>query len=127
MPYKIGGGNHIQLYDKSDGRYSDENKGEGSKEDFDNLRLVHEFGLDYDNLKFPFPIQGVHSEDYCKEFVEYVAENNLYDYGYIEDDKLSKYLFVHHDKDDKSKFVIDILRYPNNKDGWEVLRREIIA
>lgn len=126
MPYKIGGGNHIQLYDKSDGRYSDQNKEKSVKTDFDNLQLVHKAGLNYGCLKFPFPIKDVHDEKYCKEFVEYVAENNLYEYGYIEDDKLSKYLFVHHDNDDKSKFVIDIFEYPNDKDGWEALRREII-
>lgn len=127
MPNKIGGGNHIQLYDKSDGRYSEQNKKKSLKTDLDNLKLVHKCGLYYGCLKFPFPINDVHDKEYCKEFVEYVAENNLCYYGYIEDEKLSKYLFVHRDKDDKSKFVIEILGYPNNKDGWEALRHEIIT
>ena len=43
MPYKNGGGNHLQYYDESNGQYDDQTKAKINEEDKRALTMVHYF------------------------------------------------------------------------------------
>lgn len=125
MKLKIGGGDHLQAYDEDTGQYTDEYKAEILEKDMENLTLVHLFGMDYGHLRFHFPKKGIHDDEYCEMFVEYLRCNNLLREPSIPDAKLDRYLFKHQEEDDKSKFMIEILGFENNAEGWELARKRI--
>lgn len=126
MKYKIGGGGHLQPYDKEDGQYTDKDKAEIAKKDMENLMMVYLFGFDYSELRFHFPKMGIHDDDYCDYFVRYVKDNHLYGEPFMEETKLSKYLFYQRSVSDKSKYMIEVLGFENGPNGWNKARLAII-
>jgi len=104
MPYKRGGGNLLQLYDEKNGQYTDEEK--------QNMITKDEIGLTtYEVLKedsifpFHFPLEGIHSKDYNKRFLE-VVKSDLE--NIVADPRKFDYLLSFQEGHDKSKFLFQI-------------------
>lgn len=126
MQFKKGGGNHLQLFDQENGQYADEDKVKLNEKDLESLVMVHYFGFDNDEFIFHFPISGVHTDEYCDIFVSYLKRNSLFGEAFIEESKLKDYLFKFKEKDDKSKFMINVLGFSNNEGGWLRARNAIL-
>jgi len=102
MPYKKGGGNHLQYYDQKDGEYDDATLEEINKKDKENITMVYYFGLKYGDLTFHWPTVKVHDDEYCSIFVRYAREQiSNYD---ISNQKIN-YLLKFDKNKDKSKFL----------------------
>lgn len=102
MPYKTGGGNHLQYYDVNDGQYDDQSKKRMNEEDKKALVMVHYFGLPYDDLIFHWPLFNVHDDEYCDVFVKYVR---LYINDFEMDISKANYLLTYQADHDKSEFL----------------------
>ena len=102
MPYKIGGGEHLQYYDENDGKYDDQAKKRLNDEDKKALTLVHYFGLSYSYLVFHWPLYNVHDNEYCDIFVKYVRK---YIKEYEMDINKAFYLLTYQTGHDKSEFL----------------------
>lgn len=126
MKMKLGEGNHLQSYDENTGQYNDEIKPKMSDKDMENLVMVYLYGFDNEERKFHFPRKSIHNDEYCDLLVRYLRDNNLYGQSYIEDQKLEKHLFKHKDKDDKSKYMVEVLGFENNSKGWRLAKAEIL-
>ncbi len=105
MPYKSGGGEHLQYYDEETGEYSEEKAKASAEKDKANLVLYYWYGMEYPNLIFHFPKFGVHDKEYCQTFV-YFYRKNVKEKT-IDSAKL-KYLLMPDPKKDKSKFLISL-------------------
>lgn len=105
MPYKLGGGNHLQYYDEENGKYSDETKTKLMEKDKENLALLKLFDIKFCKYKLHFPNYNIHDVDYCIDFVEYF-KNDIKNKIIIEN-KL-KYLLTYNENNDKSKFLISM-------------------
>lgn len=126
MRYKIGGGNRLQPYKEENGRYMavDERSG---KDDLDRLIDVFLYPPTNDtNKTIGFPQPNIHSKEYYEMFVYFVKSYHLYGKPTMADSKIHNYLFIHKAKDDKSKFMIDVLGFSNTHEGREKARRRII-
>lgn len=123
---KIGGGGHLQYYDLENGQYCEEDIIKFQDDDMKNLILYYYFGLEYNNILFHFPNIKIHNNEYCEVFVKYIRRNKLYKNPYINENKIKNYLFKKRDVDDKSKFIINILGYKNDINGWNELNFDII-
>lgn len=128
MKYKIGGGGRLQPYDEEDGQYTDMGLEMQGNAELGTLIDVCEYPPTSDTDKtISFPSKDKHSLSYYKKFVEYVGRYRLYGEAGIDDKKIGGYLFVPQDKDDKSKFMIGVLGYPNDEHGWNKVRNEILS
>jgi hypothetical protein len=116
MPYKPGGGDKPQLYDVNSGEYIRNPKCE---EDEKNLVLNKMFGIDT-GVPIAYPVYGVHDLDYCKLFVAYCLNTKN---PYIDERKITKYLLIHQEKDDKSK-LMNLIGY--SSENWNELEQQII-
>ena len=67
-----------------------------------------------------FPKKGVHDETYCTLFVKYCLNTREIS---IPQEKVTKYLLIPREKDDKSKFLNNIGYNINN---WQKLYSEIV-
>lgn len=105
MPYKPGGGEHLQYYDEENGEYSEEKAKASAEKDKENLVLYYWYGMEYPNLTFHFPKFGIHDEEYCDTFVYFYRKN--IEKITIELPKL-KYLLTPDPKKDKSKFLMSL-------------------
>lgn len=105
MGFKIGGGDHLQYYDESNGQYSDEWKAGAAEKDKENLVLFYYFGLDYPELIFHFPKYGFHDDEYCEIFVLYARSRIR---GLTCDPRKGKYLLTYTKSKDKSAFFNSI-------------------
>ena len=102
MPFKIGGGNHLQPYDDATGQYDEEEKARINEEEKQALVLSHYFKLPLNDLVFHFPIYGLHDEEYCDLFVKQARETiKSLD---VADEKML-YLLTHVKDRDKSSFL----------------------
>jgi len=110
MPYKIGGGNHLQFYDESNGQYDDQTKAKMLDEDKINLYMVYLFGEDdiFKDKVFHYPLQGVHDHEYNELFVKYYRR---YVKEFTIDENKLRYLFKYDSKKDKSQFLYHQLGY----------------
>ena len=102
MPYKKGGGNHLQYYDEADGQYDEETRRRMNEADMRALSKVHYFGYPYDELIFHWPVYGLHDSAYCELFVEYARKGI---HGAEMDIRKCDYLLKYDEKDDKSAFL----------------------
>lgn len=102
MPYKNGGGNHLQYYDEFDGQYDDQTKAKINEEDKKALTMVHYFGLPYNELVFHWPLYNIHDNEYCDIFVKY-ARKCIKEYE-MEINK-AIYLLTFQKENDKSAFL----------------------
>lgn len=127
MPEKIGGGKHLQPYDKDTGQYTKEEIGKIVECDDFNLFRVMVMGNDDDYIKFHFPIDGIHSKEYCQRFIDYIKSFKLYNELCIDDSKLKNHLFKQKEFDDKSNYMINILGFRNDEKGWRLARDTIIG
>jgi len=110
MPLKPGGGNHMQLYDSQNGEYTEEEK--DRMKSYDSFALwSYELNGNNNKFKFHFPIQGVHENEYCYDFIRLI-KNSIHEPIFIEEKM--KYLLTFRTKDDKSKFILS-LSYSVNK------------
>lgn len=110
MPLKPGGGNHMQLYDSRNGEYTEQEK--QIMRERDNAALAsYKWNREASTVKFHFPVEGVHEEDYCRDFVESIR-SDLKEPIFIE--SKMNYLLTYREKDDKSKFL-KALGYSENK------------
>lgn len=123
---KVGGGNHLQPYDEDTGQYTDEIKSKTFEKDMESLVMVYMFGFDLGEFKFHFPKKGIHNDEYCGIFVRYIRDKRLYGEAHIDQLKLERYLFEYRDKNDKSKYMTEVLGFENNQQGWEKAKFEII-
>lgn len=118
MPYKPGGGNHMQLYDKRNGEYTDQEKRDMAAKDDIGLELFFAYG-EFSSRKFHFPLEGVHSDKYCKNFLEAVkGDIKKFNYSELKMDYLLSYQAEH----DKSYFL---QRIGYNKNYQHELYRDI--
>ena len=107
MKFKIGGGNHLQLYDPNDGQYVEGNYKKLNETDMENLVLLYVFGLDYAHLKIHFPDPKIHDEEYCKLFAKYMRGFISERDAIIEAPKMG-YLLTKHKGKDKSSFLMGL-------------------
>ncbi len=121
MPYKLGGGNHLQYYDEIDGQYGDERKKSQCEDDMTSLTMVYCFGLDNENLVFHWPKLGVHDDEYCSLFVQYSKQRIS---GMDVDIRKCAYLMKYDAGRDKSRFLSE-LGYDSL--SLESLRNDIIS
>lgn len=105
MNYKIGGGKHLQMYDETNGQYTDEEKASLIKEDRKNLALVYCFSLDSDDLIFHWPSKKIHDRDYYEIFTHF-ARDKIAEIQY--NPTKSTYLLNHIIDRDKSSFLIKL-------------------
>lgn len=127
MKYKIGGGGRLQPYDEEDGQYTDMGLEMQGNIELDTLIDVYEYPPTSDTDKtISFPDKDKHTLSYYKKFVEYVGRYRLYGKAGIADQKISNYLFKKKDRNDKSKFMIGVLKYANNQEGWNMVKKEIL-
>lgn len=102
MPYKKGGGDHLQYYDEADGQYDEETRNRINESDMKALSMVHYFGYPYDELIFHWPVYGLHDDAYCVLFVEYARKSI---HGAEIDAGKCDYLLTYNEKSDKSEFL----------------------
>ncbi|MCQ3914388.1 MAG: hypothetical protein MJ201_01005 [Mycoplasmoidaceae bacterium] len=105
MPYKPGGGYLPQPYDPDNGQYTDEDKASMSKSDMralNQLRSSHTITVGYEPH---FPTQGIHDEEYNKQFVELFRHK--FEKPSIPENKCS-YLMSSNATHDKSGFLRSI-------------------
>ena len=119
MPYKMGGGNHLQYYDINDGQYDNQSKKRINEEDKKALAMVYYFGLPYDDLIFHWPLFGAHDDEYCDLFVKYARQ---YVHDFEMDINKALYLLSYQVNHDKSKFLKTIGYDASN---LETLRKDI--
>ena len=101
MPLKPGGGNHMKLYDRRNGEYTEQEK--RKMREFDNVAIAsYKWNKEIATYKFHFPVEGVHELEYCKEFVRCIR-NDIKEPKY--DGFKMSYLLSFHPKNDKSKFL----------------------
>ena len=116
MPYKKGGGNKPELYSEKTGEYV---RNPRCIEDEKNLVMNKIFGVET-NKPISYPIFGVHDEEYCELVIKYCLDINN---PLLEVDKLTCYLLVQKDKNDKSK-LLNQLGY--DLSNWKELGEQII-
>lgn len=127
MKYKIGGGGRLQPYDEEDGQYTDTGLEMQGNVELDTLIDVCEYPPTSDTDKtISFPDKDKHSLSYYKKFVEYVGRYRLYGEASIDDKKIGGYLFKKKDDRDKSKLMMEILKFSNNQEGWDKVKKEIL-
>lgn len=122
---KIGGGGHLQYYDLSNGQYCDDDFEKLNDNDLKNITLYYYYNLKQYNI-FHYPINPIHGNDYANLFIQFIKYYKLYEKPYIEKDKINKYIFVKQIKNDKSKFVIEVLGYKNDLSGWKEFEEDLI-
>lgn len=115
MPFKPGGGEKLQLYNKNNGEYTRNPKCE---EDERILVLKKLFNLDIPG-EIAYPELGIHDDDYCDSFVACCGN---FENPFINDDKFTKYLLIHKDVNDKSQLLY-LMGYSLN--NWEELKKQI--
>lgn len=116
MPYKPGGGEHLQYYDEKNGEYSEKRAKASAEKDKENLVLYYWYGMEYPNLTFHFPKFGVHDEEYCQTFVYFYRKNIK---GKTIDAAKLKYLLTPDPKKDKSKFLTGLSYSLTNLDSFK--------
>lgn len=100
MPLKPGGGNHMQLYDPKSGEYTDQEK--QRMREYDSFAIVSYKWNRNTSYKFHFPIEGVHEENYCRDFVQCIRfdiREPIYNQSKMD------YLLSFKEKNDKSRFL----------------------
>jgi len=101
MPLKLGGGNHMQLYDSQNGEYTDQEKERMRSND--NFALwSYKWNGENNKFKFHFPVEGVHEKEYCKDFVRCIREDIREP---IYNQSKMNYLLTFRQNDDKSLFL----------------------
>lgn len=127
MRYKIGGRGKLQPYDEGDGQYTDKQLKAQGDVDFDTLFDVYEYPPTSDtDMTISFPNKDKHTLDYYRKFVEFVGMYRLFGEASIRDSKIEGYLFKKQNDRDKSKFMMEVLGYPNSQEGWNLTSREIL-
>jgi len=117
MPYKKGGGEKQQLYDKNNGEYI---RNPICEEDEENLIMIKLFGIDT-KKDISYPIVGIHDKDYCELVVKYCLQIKQI---YISNDKITNYLLIPELSKDKSK-ILNLIGYDIT--NWEELLNQIIV
>ena len=105
MPYKKGGGNHLQYYDETDGEYDEETKKKINDADKKALTMVHYFDYPFNELTFHWPIQKLHDQEYLEMFVKQASKSVKTAMVAIEK---CGYLLKFDAKKDKSKFLLEL-------------------
>ena len=100
MPYKPGGGNHLQFYDESTGEYDSEGVAQLNESDKEALVLTYYFGLS--DFVFHWPTYGIHDAEYCDVFVKY-SRGKIRDLEI--DERKAIYLLATSKINDKSRFL----------------------
>lgn len=109
MPLKPGGGNHMQLYDSRNGEYTESEKQNMRR--YDNYAIAsYKWNSEISEVKFHFPIENVHEEDYCRDFVQCVRNDIKTP---IYNSSKMKYLMSYQQNHDKSKFITSLGYSPN--------------
>lgn len=123
MPYKPGGGNRPELYDPRNGQYTDDIDVELFKKQSLELELTNIVGRvvfkNYhpeDTLFEPrYPIYRFHNDLYCRMYIiDQVRGKNIF----IDYQKITKYLLVRKESNDKSHFF-ELHGY-TNKNPYEL-------
>lgn len=116
MVVKEGGGGKYQPYNEKDGRYC---RNPVCIKDEETLVLKRLFGISMkDEISYPIP--GVHDRQYLELIIAYGLK---LEYPYIDDRKISHYLLVFKEKNDKSLFFN---RIGYTLESWNNLKEAII-
>lgn len=114
--YKKGGGGKEQLYSEENGEYI---RNPQCELDEENIVMSKVFGLkDYGPIAYPDP--NVHDMDYCELFMAYCLD---FRYPLLDDKKITGYLLLFHEVDDKLKFL-NALGY--SMDNWRKFGEKLL-